>query len=100
MPRSYPPEFRRKALDLVASGRKVAEVAQLLGISGQTIYVWRRQHLIDTGQLSGTNSSDLSELAAAHKRIAQLEAELAIHRRAAELLGEVTSPKGGSTPSA
>ncbi|MFE9600869.1 transposase [Streptomyces hokutonensis] len=44
MPRSYPPEFRRKVLDLVESGRKVAEVAQLLGISDQTIYVWRRQH--------------------------------------------------------
>ncbi|MFG2795049.1 transposase [Streptomyces sp. NPDC048419] len=36
---------------LVASGRRVAEVAQHLGISDQTIYVWRRQHLIDTGQL-------------------------------------------------
>jgi transposase len=100
MPRSYPPEFRRKVLDLVASGRKVAEVAQLLGISDQTVYVWRRQHLIDTGQLPGTNSSDQSELAAARKRIAELEAELAIHRRAAELLGEVTSPRGGSKPSA
>ncbi|MFD9657985.1 transposase [Streptomyces mirabilis] len=99
MPRSYPPEFRRKVLDLVASGRKVAEVARLLGISDQTIYVWRRQHLIDTGQLPGTNSSYLSELAAARKRIAELEAELAIHRRAAELLGEATSPKGGSKPS-
>lgn len=41
MPRSYPPEFRRKVLDLVASGRKVAEVAQLLGVSDRTIYVWR-----------------------------------------------------------
>ncbi|MEV4451557.1 MULTISPECIES: helix-turn-helix domain-containing protein [Streptomyces] len=39
MPRSYPPEFRRKVLDLVASGRKVAEGARLLGISEQTIYV-------------------------------------------------------------
>ncbi|MFJ2235089.1 transposase [Streptomyces sp. NPDC087859] len=37
MPRSYPPEFRRKVLDLVASGRKVAEVARLFGISDQTI---------------------------------------------------------------
>ncbi|MEU1185769.1 transposase [Streptomyces sp. NPDC005820] len=77
MPRSFPPEFRRKVLDFVASGRKVAEVAQLLGISDQTIYVWRRQHLTDTGQLPGTNSSDLCELAAARKRIAELEAELA-----------------------
>lgn len=62
MPRSYPPEFRRKVLDLVASGRKVAEVTQLLGISDQTIYVWRRQHLIDTGQLPGATSSDLPQL--------------------------------------
>ncbi|MCW7947378.1 transposase [Streptomyces hygroscopicus] len=100
MPRSCPPELRRKVLDLVASGRKAAEVARLLGISDQTIYVWRRQHLIDTGQLPDTTSSDQSELAAARKRIAELEAELAIHRRAAELLGQVTSPKGGSKPSA
>ncbi|MEV4451558.1 MULTISPECIES: hypothetical protein [Streptomyces] len=46
--------------------------------------------------MPGTNSSDLSELDATRKHIAELEAELAIHRRAAELLGEVTSPKGGS----
>ncbi|MFD8651857.1 transposase [Streptomyces mirabilis] len=100
MPHSCASEFRRKVIDLVASGRKAAEVAQLLGISDQTIYVWCRQHLIDTGQLPGTTSSDLSELAAARKRIADLEAELAIPRRAAELLGEVTSPKGGAKPSA
>ncbi|MEV6544198.1 transposase [Streptomyces sp. NPDC051665] len=93
MPRSCPSEFRRKVLDLVASGRKVAEVAQLLGISDQAIYVWRRHHLIDTGQLPGTNSIDQSELTAARKRIAELEAELAIHPRAAELLGEAMSQK-------
>ncbi|MFH8470631.1 helix-turn-helix domain-containing protein [Streptomyces sp. NPDC017991] len=50
VPRSYPPEFRRKVPDLVASGRRIAEVAQILGISDQTIYVRRRQYLIDTGQ--------------------------------------------------
>ncbi|GHH31185.1 transposase [Streptomyces lanatus] len=99
MPRSYPPEFRRKVLDLVESGRKVAEVAQLLGISEQTIYVWRRQRLIDTGQLPGTTTAENAELAAARRRIAELEAEVKIHRRAAELLGETTSPRGGSKPS-
>jgi len=50
--------------------------------------------------LPGTISADQSEPAAASKRIAELQAELAIHRLAAELLGEVTSPKGGSKPSA
>ncbi|WP_286247180.1 hypothetical protein [Streptomyces graminofaciens] len=42
----------------------------------------------------------MSELAAARKRIAELEGELVTRRRAAELLGEVTFPKGLSKPSA
>ena len=29
--RGYPPEFRRKVLDLVAAGRPIAEVAKALG---------------------------------------------------------------------
>ena len=37
MPRSYPPEFRRKVLDLIAAGRTVAAIAADLGVSGQTI---------------------------------------------------------------
>jgi transposase InsO family protein len=41
--RGYPPEFRRKALDLVEAGRPIAEVAQALGISGQSISTWRRR---------------------------------------------------------
>ena len=39
----YPPEFRRRVLDLVEAGRKIAEVADDRGISDQTIYSWRRQ---------------------------------------------------------
>ena len=93
MPKRYPAEFRRKVLDLVAAGRPVAQVAADLDISDQTIYVWRRQELIDTGQLPGTTSTENAELTAARKRIAELEAEVAIHRRAAELLGEVVSPQ-------
>jgi len=41
--REYPPEFRRRVVELVEGGRKVAEVAAELGISGQSIYTWRRQ---------------------------------------------------------
>jgi transposase-like protein len=93
MPKQYPPEFRRKVLDLVAAGRRVAQVAADLGISDQTIYTWRRQHLIDTGQLPGSTSADNAELVAARRRIAELEAEVAVHRRAAELLKESSSPK-------
>jgi transposase len=96
MPKRYPPEFRRKVLDLIASGRRVAQVAADLDISDQTIYTWRRQDLVDTGQLPGTTSADNAELAAARRRIAELEAEVAVHRRAAELLKESSAPKDGT----
>ena len=94
--RGYPPEFRRKVLDLVEAGRPVVEVARDLGISAQSIYVWRRQDRIDKGLEPGLSSAERSELSAAMRRIAELETELAVHRRASELLGKVVPPKGGS----
>lgn len=97
--RGYPPEFRRRVLDLVASGRSVADVARDLGISEESIYTWRRQDRIDAGLVPGLTSAEKAELAAAKRRIAELEAELAVHRRASELLGKVVPPKGGSRPS-
>jgi transposase-like protein len=93
MPKSYPPEFRRKVLDLLRAGRKVAQIAEDLQISDQCIYLWRRQELIDCGQMPGVTSADQAELVAARKRIAELETELVVHRRAAELLREVAPLK-------
>ena len=90
----YPAEFRRRVIELVESGKKVAEVSRDLGISEQTIYVWRRQARIDAGIESGMTSDEHAELAAAKKRIRELETELAIHRRATELLkGDPLRPK-------
>ncbi|XLD88718.1 hypothetical protein QCD66_35200 [Polymorphospora sp. A560] len=54
-------------------------------ISEQTIYNWHRQELIDTGQMPGVSSADQAKLVAARRRIAELETELAVHRRAAGL---------------
>ncbi|WP_433792960.1 transposase [Actinoplanes sp. CA-252034] len=93
MPRSCRPEFRRKILDLLKAGRTVTQLANDLQISGQTIYVWRRQEAIDNGELPGVTSTELAELSKALRRIAELEGELAIHRRAAELLKEAVPPK-------
>jgi transposase-like protein len=97
--RGYPPEFRRRAVELVRSGRPVREVARLLEISEQTLYAWRRQEAIDRGELPGLSSSERQELAAAKRRIRELETELAVHRRAAELLKVSMRPKGASKPS-
>jgi transposase-like protein len=96
VPRCYPAGFRRKVLDLIAAGKPVAQVAHDLEISAQVIYTWRRQQLIDSGQVPGMTSTDHAELVAARKRITELESELAIHRQAAALLGDVVPPKGGT----
>ncbi len=94
--RGYPPEFRRRVVDLVEGGRKVAQVAAELGISEQTVHTWRRQARIDAGIEAGFTTCEKAELAAAKRRIRELETELAIHRRATELLKETTDPKGPS----
>ena len=97
--RGYPAELRRRVVDLLATGRKVADVARDLGVSEQAIYGWRRQEQIDCGLEAGLSTLEKAELAEAKRRIRELEAELAVHRRAAELLKESTSPKVGSRPS-
>ena len=97
MPYRYPPEFRRRVLDLLADGRWVASLSKDLGVSDQTIYNWRRQDLIDRGVEPGSTSAEQAELRAARRRIAELETELAVTKRAVELLkGKVVSPKDAS----
>ncbi|TMQ93463.1 hypothetical protein ETD83_25470 [Actinomadura soli] len=93
MPRSHPPEFRRKVLDLVKAGRPVQQVAADLDMPSQTIYVWLRQDHIDSGLEPGLTSADHAELIAARRRIAELETELAITRRAVDLLREAVPPR-------
>lgn len=56
--RGYPVEFRRRVLDLLETRRKVADVANDLGISHQTIYNWRRQDRIDRGVEAGLSTAE------------------------------------------
>jgi transposase len=97
--RGYPPEFRRRVLDLIETGRTIVDVARDLDVSQQTIYTWRRQDRIDRGLEPGTTSNEHAALTAANKRIRELETELEIARRSLELLKEPPDPKGGSRPS-
>src|SRR2546421_8140032 len=97
--RGYPAEFRQRVLGLIAAGRRVEDIARDLGISDQTVYSWRRQDRIDRGLEAGLSSAEKAELVAARKRIRDLEAELAVHRRATELLKGSADPKSGSPPS-
>ncbi|GIJ12495.1 hypothetical protein Van01_57090 [Micromonospora andamanensis] len=47
------------------AGRSVAELIRDSEIIDQTIYNWRRQELIDTGQMPDVTSADQVELVAA-----------------------------------
>jgi transposase-like protein len=97
--RGYPTEFRRRVVELVEGGRPVKELAADLEVSKQTIYTWRRQARIDRGEEDGLSSAERSELSTMRKRLRELEAELAVHRRASELLKGNASPKGGTRQS-
>ena len=98
MPKRYPEEFRRKVLDLVAAGRPVAQSLPIWGSATRRSTRWRNQELIDTGQLPGLNRAEQTELSAANKRIRELETEVAILKRARELLREPHDPKGDTRP--
>jgi len=95
----YPEPFRRKVLDLLADGKPVKHVAEDLGISQQTIYNWRKQSLVDRGDLPGMTSIENAELASARSRIRELEEEVRILIRARELLKEAPDPQGSPRPS-
>ena len=57
-----------------------------LGWSDQTIYNWRHQDLIDRGLEPGATSTQQTALRAAGCRIKELKTELAVTKRAIELL--------------
>jgi len=86
MPRPYPPEFRRRALDLVESGRTIREVAASLGIAESCLHRWRHRDLVDRGLKPGTTARESEELAAARQRIRDLEEEVKILRKAAAVV--------------
>ena len=62
MPAAKPPEFRRRALDLVAGGEPVAQVARNLGISESCLRRWMSQSEIDAGRAEGLTSDETREL--------------------------------------
>jgi transposase len=97
MRRRYPPELRRQVIELARSGTRVALLADTFGMSAVSIYNWLKQDRIDRGEEVGKTTDQQLELAAAKRRITQLETELAVARKVNEVfLKEGISPKGFS----
>lgn len=63
-------------------------------MSEATIYNWLKQEKIDKGEIEGLSTDQALELAAAKKRIRQLETELAVSRKVNEIfLDQDLAPK-------
>lgn len=97
MPSSYPSEVRRQVIELARWGTKVTQLAVTFRVSGARNYNWLEQDRIDRGEEPGETTDQQLELAAAKRRIKQLETELAVARKVNEVfLAEGVSPKGSS----
>ena len=97
MPRRYPPDLRRQVVELARSGTRVVVLAETFGMTEATIYNWLKQEQIDRGELAGLSTDQALELAAAKRRIKQLETELAVSRKVNEVfLSGDLAPKGSS----
>jgi len=97
MPRSYPDEFRVRAVALVRAGKEQKQTASDLGIHPVTLSKWVKQDRIDRGEIAGVSRSESVELRATRRRIRELETELLIVRQAAKFLGEDEPRPKGST---
>jgi transposase-like protein len=69
MPAPHSPEFRRRALDLVAQGEPVARTARELGMSESCLRNWMKRDAIDSGAKPGLTTDERKELVEARRRI-------------------------------
>ncbi|WP_248240217.1 transposase [Microbacterium kunmingense] len=87
MNRKYSPEMRERALRVFAEARPehpnmmsaVRHVAGLLGMSPETLRLWRRRYEVDAGTKAGVSTD-------AAQRIKQLEKEVSELRKVNEIL--------------
>ena len=97
MPRKYPAQTRMQVIELARSGTRVAQLAETFGMSEATIYNWLKQEKIDRGEVDGFSTDQVLELAAAKRRIRQLETELAVSRKVNEVfLDQDLAPKAST----
>ncbi len=83
-PRSYPPEFRQKVVELARAGRRPEELAAEFELAHQTVRNWLKQADLDAGRRhDGLTSAEGEEVYRLRKRVRQLEIERDILSKAA-----------------
>jgi transposase len=73
--RPYPPEFQREAVRLLeTSGHSIPQVAAELGVSGESLRLWRRQEELDRGERGdGLTTDERDELRKLRRWLCDLE---------------------------
>jgi transposase len=80
----YREEFRREALELLrSSGRPSAQIARELGVSTESLRLWRKQAEIDAGEREGLTGDERAELRELRREVRVLRQEREILKKAA-----------------
>ena len=97
MPRTrppYPPEFRRRIVELARGGRSAWDLAKEFEPNPQTIRSWIRQAEVDQGRVEGVSTAEREELSRLRREVAVLAEEKEILAKAAAWFAAET----GRTP--
>ena len=80
----YPGEFKREAVELLrSSGRPLAQTARELGVSTESLRLWRKQAEIDAGERDGLSSDERAELRELRREVRVLRQERDLLKKAA-----------------
>lgn len=98
MPFRCPPEVRCTLWERMLKGELVEALSAESGISGVTLYRWKKEALVDAGRAPGAKGHEVDELVKAQRRIHQLEMELETARAATAIFNgeEEVRPKGSA----
>lgn len=101
MPRSrppYPPEFRRRMVELVRSGRKIEELGREFEPSANAIRKWVQQAERDEGRGDGgLTSLEREELGRLRREVRVLREEREILKKAAAWFAREADTSGRKT---